>query len=167
MKSWFRTFVVACVLFLSAETAAYAQAPRDVPVGSIVAYWGLSAPPGWLLCDGSDIPQRLTELRQLVGPKTPNLQGNFLHGVDPTGTVDPDGGRQANNALKRPPGSVQADLVKEHSHGYQIANKGGKSGADPLDLWTQPTTANTSASRPGLGAETRPRNVAVNYIIKH
>jgi hypothetical protein len=60
---------------------------------------------------------------------------------------------------------VQDDLIKQHTHGDQIANKGGKSGADPLDLWTQPAGVQTSPNGDG-GAETRPKNVAVYYIIK-
>ena len=50
-----------------------------VPVGTIVAYPGASAPTGWLLCNGTSTTG-YTTLAALVGATTPDLQGYTLVG---------------------------------------------------------------------------------------
>lgn len=55
-----------------------------VAVGAIVAYAGVQAPEGWLLCDGAAIPQdaKFNELRQVLGRNaTPDLRGRTLIGA--------------------------------------------------------------------------------------
>jgi hypothetical protein len=132
------------------------------PVGSIVAYAGKSAPKGWLLCDGKPIEAAFKALIALIGPKTPDLQGYFLRGFDPrekpAERVDPD---------KRTLLSIQTDAVGPHTHQYNrwFHNAAGKSGGDPTDVAADADSPQTSGPNPGA-AETRPKNVAVNYIIK-
>lgn len=64
------------------------KAANGVPTGSIMAYAGTTAPEGWLLCDGSNIPSgsAYDALRTLMSTlpnagKTPNLRGRFLRGA--------------------------------------------------------------------------------------
>lgn len=57
-----------------------------VPVGTITAYGGASAPTGWLLCDGSAINGAYTALIALVGANTPDLRGRFPMGKTAAGT---------------------------------------------------------------------------------
>jgi microcystin-dependent protein len=132
------------------------------PIGSVVAYVGKASPKGWLLCDGTDIPKgkEYDDLRNLVGQKTPNLQGYFLRGLDPTGTTDKDKGRKIL--------SIQQDSVGPHTHTYAMAfhMAAGKSGGDPPDVFADRSSANTSGPDGSPHDETRPINVAVNYIIK-
>jgi microcystin-dependent protein len=68
--------------------AAYATqsvyALHGVPPGCILAYFGVSAPEGWLLCDGSPIPggEKYEALRAIVGSNTPDLRGRVVLGLD-------------------------------------------------------------------------------------
>lgn len=57
-----------------------------VPVGTITAYAGSSAPTGWLLCDGTAISvSTYPTLHGLVGNNTPDLRGRFLLGKTASG----------------------------------------------------------------------------------
>jgi hypothetical protein len=133
------------------------------PVGTIVAYMGNSAPDGWLLCDGRDVGITHSELSRIVGDKTPDLRGVFLRGLDPTGKIDPDG-------ENRKPGSPQPDMIKNHQHPYifwtHVDANGGKSGGGAPDVAGTGTSGKTGDPATGGASETRPKNVAVNYIIK-
>ena len=53
-----------------------------VPVGTINAYAGATAPTGWLLCDGATSTSGYTTLAALVGATTPNLKGKVIVGLD-------------------------------------------------------------------------------------
>lgn len=81
---------------------------RLVPVGTIVAYGGASAPAGWLLCDGTAIPGGNPNLVAIVGGNTPNLKGRTLVGRDAAAAP-------FNGALLSTLGS--ATSVASHSHG--------------------------------------------------
>jgi microcystin-dependent protein len=50
-----------------------------IPVGTINAYAGVTAPTGWLLCNGTST-SGYTALAALVGATTPDLQGHTLVG---------------------------------------------------------------------------------------
>lgn len=76
-----------------------------IPAGAIMPYGGSTAPPGWVLCDGTEYDGTLPEFAALydaigtsfgVGSganffKVPDLRGQFLRGLDKSGTVDPGG----------------------------------------------------------------------------
>jgi hypothetical protein len=132
-----------------------------MPVGTIVAYRGIIAPDGWLICDGTKIDAEHKDLRRMVGESTPNLQGRFLRGLDPSGTIDPEGKTRAL-------GSQQEDKLKRHQHQYTLATRqdAGKSGPDAPDVMAIHKTAVTDLNSDGAD-ETRPKNVAVNFIIKY
>lgn len=78
-----------------------------IPVGTVISYWGTSAPDGYLACDGS--PFSATDypaLYALLGSAlTPDLRGHFVRGYDTRNTVDPDG-------ASRPIGSIQGDAIR-------------------------------------------------------
>jgi hypothetical protein len=144
----------------------------SVPVGTIVAYWGKVAPEGWLMCDGSIIDEKHFELRSLVGKNAPNLQGYFLRGFDPKGKVDPEG-------KKRIIGHKQKDQFQIHKH-YRKDKRGrmlwksgylGVSGDDVLThshYFHKDKPLYTGGPYIGsFGEETRPKNIAVNFIIKY
>ena len=62
-----------------------------VPVGSINAYAGATAPTGWLLCDGTSTTG-YTALAALVGATTPDMRGRFPIGDNSTLTLLGTGG---------------------------------------------------------------------------
>jgi microcystin-dependent protein len=62
-----------------------------VPVGTISAYAGVTAPTGWLLCDGTSTTG-YTALAALVGAATPDMRGRFPIGDNSTLTLLGTGG---------------------------------------------------------------------------
>jgi microcystin-dependent protein len=159
------------------------------PPGSIMAFAGTTVPMGWLLCDGSEISRSTySNLFLAIGTawgagngsstfNAPELRGYFLRGYSGTSTNDPDrnartsllAGGQTGNAV----GSYQQDEFRNHQH--------MTSGYHPPSPWgTEPNSGGSMASYTGAaahpsgaltkpvgGAETRPRNAYVNYIIKY
>ena len=138
-----------------------------VPVGSIISYIfdPSNAPSDWLWCNGAPFDQTLyPDLYRLMGNKNtlPDFRGYFLRGLDATGKVDPDG---PTRILQ----SVQADMFASHEHTWRrtawFNNEpiGGDwrytemKSADAFQHW-EPTSA-------AGGPETRPKNVAVHYLI--
>lgn len=180
-----------------AKAAAIAQkAVNGVPPGSIMPYAGDVIPDGWLLCDGSAVsaseyPELYNSISTLWGGNAtnfnlPDLRGMFLRGVN--------GDRSdsyADSDNSRTVGSNQGDLFKSHNHGGSTSEDGqhrhswtedystseGGNGTVSI-LWDDQNfgdrTVNTdyaedhdhTISSDG-GAETRPKNAAVNYIIKY
>lgn len=130
-----------------------------VPIGSIQAFYSNTIPAGYLLCNGStfnavDYP----DLNTFLGSNTlPDLRGYFLRGL---GGVDPE-------VNTRTLGSIQQDELKSHSHPLPT----DQSSTDDI-----PTVMNSGGSDEGIspanqtgltgGLETRPKNIAVNFIIK-
>ena len=140
-----------------------------VPAGTVLPFAGETAPSGWAICNGdavsrTDYAELFTAIGELWGVgdgshtfNLPDMRGQFLRGLDTTEGVDPD-------FATRTLGSSQVDEFKEHTHTittYDTAFGGSANirgyGASVRDA---PSTNATG------GAETRPKNVAVNYIIK-
>lgn len=55
-----------------------------VPTGTIQAFYGTTAPDGWLFCDGGAISTDYSDLRTLVGTTTPDLRSKSLVGRSAT-----------------------------------------------------------------------------------
>lgn len=134
------------------------------PSGAITAYAGTSAPVGYLLCNGAAVSRTTyAALFAVLGStygdgdgsttfNLPDLRGEFIRGFDSGRGVD------SGRAL----GSFQTDEIASHRHtidtgvtGSASAGGGGRDNDTGL--------ANTSFFG---GTETRPRNVAFNYLIK-
>jgi hypothetical protein len=174
-----------------AKSADYAKsAENGVPTGTIVAFAGVEGnlPAGWTLCDGRPLNTVTgsANLIALIGANAPDLQGMFLRG---TGTSPIN--NQAGPALR----GTQDDAIKshdsagsttsngDHKHDHEdrhhfdgAANDtdfsvppGGGGGGNFIGKY--PTdfaglhTHDVDVSYSG-GAETRPVNYGVNYIIK-
>ncbi len=145
------------------------------PPGSIMAYMGTSVPSGWFLCDGSAVSQTtFAALYAVIGTSypgngstfnLPNLQGVFLRGVDNGRNLDP------NRVL----GTYQLDSFASHDHASQKFSDGryltDSLGTGSTKVGYNVTEANGTAPHirtdPTGDAETRPKNVSVNYIIKY
>jgi hypothetical protein len=95
------------------------QAQNGVPTGTIMAYVGTTAPAGWLICNGSAIPDNIyhAKLRTLLGSSnTPDLQGMFLRGAG-SGNLS-----NSNNVTRSGPNlkQVQIDAYQQHLHGISL-----------------------------------------------
>jgi hypothetical protein len=158
-----------------------------VPIGTIVAYVGpdptARQADHWFPCTGPVTPNwsgtldknTYVALGNLLGETfgpydgdqfwLPNLQGQFLRGVDPTNAIDPDGAQrflQGNTQEIVGPvvGSVQGDAFQRHNHSEALCwggnaatySSGDYGCAGPMGM-------------AGTSTETRPKNVYVYYLI--
>ena len=116
-----------------------------MPNGAIAAFASSSCPSGW-------------------SEYTP-ARGRFLRGIDPTGTLDPDG--------VRTPGSTQADMIESHQHTSPYTHNPSSSPYGDLGGQDSGVSREVTDSSEGSdiqsytssygGAETRPVNVAVTF----
>lgn len=137
-------------------------------VGVVKAFAGLGYPQGYLPCNGAAISRtNYAYLFSVIGVtygagdgtttfNVPDLRGEFIRGLDAGRGID------ASRAL----GSSQSDSIKSHSHEIDGASNTLTSGAGSDVLIPGGGSANFATENFG-GAETRPRNVAMNYIIYH
>lgn len=163
------------------------------PSGSIVAYGGPEVPNGWLPCDGRELDGRspsYAALYQSVGvtfggnPSTshfriPDLRGRFVRGLDRrmSGALDPDAPRTM--------GSEQGDLLRSHGHdaqdlghthpyngvgGHPFNEAGVYAQCDCAPSGQKAALVSTGYAQIQVassgGVETRPVNMALQYIIK-
>jgi microcystin-dependent protein len=148
----------------------------DAPVSSLEAQ-------GWMLCDGRKLstqfyPELFSILGHLYGPpnggeqfQIPDYRGLFLRGFDAGAGMDPQAAfRQAANAsgTANTVGSFQCDAFQTHSHDYNIVSLSGISQQGNAAGTSSTSTPTTAPNPPAAtGPETRPKNIAVNYIIKY
>lgn len=145
-----------------------------MPVGVPVPWPTATAPTGWLKCNGAAFTAQQYPKLALAYPalKLPDLRGEFIRGWDDGRGID------ASRSL----GDSQAGAIQSHDHGLQT--EGGVGGSGQLvfkDFFTAghpwievpANTANDQASNgfrvatfSNGGAETRPRNIAFNYIVR-
>ena len=139
---------------------------HEVPIGTVISFYGNTTPAGYLYCNGASFNQATyPELYSLLGGNVlPDMRGYFMRGTSDSNAVDPSGPRAV--------GSVQSDEVKSHTHTYldtyATENTGTNLGylghSDP-DYDNAPLTISRTTDATG-GAETRPKNVAVRFVIK-
>lgn len=124
-------------------------------------------PDGFIALAGQTISRdRYPILHSLYGGVLPDLRGEFIRGADSGRGIDAD----------RQPLSWQGDDFKSHNHDVLLATFGhGRDGRnDRIATWSdgdvivnQKTLINSSEIlKNNGGKETRPRNVAFNYIVK-
>ncbi|MFY9106497.1 tail fiber protein [Aliarcobacter cryaerophilus] len=142
----------------------------SVSIGSIETFAGVAAkiPEGYLLCNGQEVSRTTyKDLFDVIGTtygstsgttfKVPDLRGEFIRGFDAGRGVD--SGRTF--------GSWQVDEFKSHNHNLlSKSNTGGGQWYFPNGYGSLVGGATDLISYSG-GVETRPRNIAMNYIIKH
>ncbi|CAH4009687.1 hypothetical protein AI2802V1_3828 [Enterobacter cloacae] len=149
-----------------------------LPVGVPIPWPSATPPTGWLKCNGaaftaSQYP-KLAQVYQAL--RLPDLRGEFIRGWDDGRGVDV--GRVLLNA--------QAGMLEQHRH-FIVANTGyndtdewdiaaivkatytqgrGLDAGSPGSLIPAPTLHTRGRVGNTGGAETRPRNVAFNYIVR-
>lgn len=156
------------------------------PVGSVQAFAGLKdkIPSGWLLCDGSPVLRTsYPELFDVIGTiygytnssnfLLPDLRGEFIRGFS-DGKSGVDTGRTY--------GSAQTDALQEFggymndacpsysSFGgifkYKTSTWGNGSTTGGDNIYRNSVQIDLDAAGIRTANETRPRNIAMNYIIK-
>ena len=156
-----RSTQLATTAFVGAESQIAA------PTGSVYTFAGSTVPTGWLKCNGALLSRTTyASLFAVIGTTygagdgsttfaLPDLRGEFVRGADDGRGVD------AGRAL----GSTQSDEFRSHTHSYKtfgISNNDGSNiGYAQAEMVEYPQTGATG------GSETRPRNVAMHYIIKY
>lgn len=137
------------------------------PPGAVQAFARSTPPTGWLRANGAAVSRTTyNALFAAIGTtfgagdgsttfNLPDLRGEFIRGLDDGRGVD------AGRLI----GTAQADALKAHTHGYTKVIEGvvvqSGTGATVVRSPTADTTSSTG------GDETRPRNVALLYCIKH
>lgn len=155
---------------------------RLLPVGTVLEYVGETAPFGFLVCDGASISRSTyAELFAICSTRfgttsgttfnIPDRRGNFARGWDNGAGVDPDaasrtassfGGATGDNI-----GTEQADEIAAHTHDVDIAPAATAGSGNVMTGRTNTASSPESiTSDPTGGNETRPVNIAMNYIIK-
>jgi len=125
------------------------------PVGTVLQGAWAVAPNGYLPCDGGVIDPTYTDLITLVGANTPDLRGYFIRGWSEDNSRDPDGPRAALTG--------QDQEFLSHVHAESVRKPSGAGIADGTSGTSTGTAVNTAAAG---GAETRPVNVALMFVIK-
>lgn len=112
---------------------AAAVANALVPVGTIAAYAGTSAPTGWLLCNGTSTTG-YTALAALVGATTPDMRGRFPIGDNATLTLLGTGGSLTiaegnlpshSHTFSATSGAMSANATLGHGVNETAHNHGG------------------------------------------
>jgi microcystin-dependent protein len=135
---------------------------------------------GWMLCDGRTLPtvsypELFAVLGYLYGGSgdqfcIPDYRGLFLRGTDAGSGMDPDASKRigpTGQGQDSGIGSYQCDAMQTHTHTYSavtlaaVSQSGNAAGQASGDLQT---SAPTAPAR--ITTETRPKNIAINYIIK-
>ena len=146
------------------KLAQYISSLTFIPSGTVNVFAGSTPPTGWIECDGSAISRTgvYANLFSVIGIlygsgdgistfNIPDLRGEFIRGWDHGRSVD----------TGRTMGSSQSDELKSHHHAmpgtFSVSTGGGGS------LFAPTGTTNTQDTG---GTETRPRNIAMMYIIK-
>jgi hypothetical protein len=134
--------------------------------------------PTWVLMDGRDVvgsDLAILKTGSNVTPhNVPDARGQFLRGLDPSGSVDPDG-------VSRNVGDTQDDAFQGHFHNWLIGqsstsvNTGASPNSSPAN--SVPMTNYITGGKtnyetdevngiPRVSEETRPKNITVNIFIK-
>ncbi|MBJ9218903.1 phage tail protein [Citrobacter freundii] len=133
-----------------------------LPVGVPVP-WPIATPPtGWLKCNGAAFTAAQYPRLAQVYPTLilPDLRGEFIRGWDDGRGVDP--GRIIL--------SNQLHMLASHSHTLvswpSSGNPASHGGAQDANGGNGEAYQSNSPVLPSGGTETRPRNVAFNYIVR-
>jgi len=165
-----------------------------VPAGTIVAFGGGTVPEGWLLCDGSEKSRSdYANLYAAIGTawgygnnsttfNLPDMRGMFLRGVSGTSTDDADkatrvprktGGNTGNNvgsfqndAIRNITGTFGARQTATNATGVFYERSDAYAGWGETGIQNRATGFDASRVVP-VGADNRPQNVYVLYIIKY
>ncbi|MDE8556136.1 tail fiber protein [Pantoea vagans] len=155
------------------QAITYGSVPAGIPVP-----WPAATPPaGWLKCSGSNFNTATYPLLAKAYPsgKLPDLRGEFIRGWDDGRGAD--AGRQILSlqldALQRLTGTLESAngvgiMSRPHDSSGGVFSEGPVRAQAPLSSTDKTGYAVTfdSAAIARSDSETRPRNVAFNYIVR-
>ena len=145
-----------------------------VPTGSVFCMAMTTAPSGYLECDGSAVSRTTyADLFAAIGTtwgsgngsstfNVPDLRGEFVRGWDNGRGVDTD----------RAFASAQGDQLQEHSHEIVVGQQNVGDPPNPITVrhfyigGGPNEETETDGNTGNFGSETRPRNIAMMYVIK-
>lgn len=184
------------LVFTEAQSSLLASSSVETtPTGVISAYFGATAPIGWLMCNGSQFnsTEYVALYNLLNSSYTPDLRGTFLRGSGTNGTYTNFFGQQLSGQAV---GSYVQDNTQSHNHSYSANNDtisfelgttgngigefnrlqyitfNGQQYNSPAggnaNVTTSPQTLYTGLQNTSSATvvETYPANYAINYIIK-
>jgi microcystin-dependent protein len=141
----------------------------STPVGTIIMHGANYAPDGYLTCDGTAISRTtFKRLFETIGVtfgtgngtttfNLPDMRGQFARGWNDTASVD--SGRTF--------GSTQADELKSHNHIVKKINRQTGTSAQGFFAMDDNGTDGSENTEVTGGSETRPKNVALLFVIKY
>ena len=152
---------------------ANVSTPAGVPSGSVFTMATTTVPSGYLECDGSAVSRTTyADLFAAIGTtwgagngsstfNVPDLRGEFVRGWDNGRGIDTD----------RTFASSQDDQLQEHTHTLAYNSRNVGDPPNPItigDVGGSGSSKQTSSSGTtgDFGSETRPRNIAMMYVIK-
>ena len=139
----------ASVLFEREYSIAPAGSGSAFPIGSVIAYLGNGSnfagmeANGWFKCDGRSISglsglsaDEKTAFTNILGGSSnlPNLQGNFLRGLDEGRGFDDNAGSRTGGESTTGVRSYQGDEFESHDH-TGSANQGGDHSHSYVDTY--------------------------------
>lgn len=152
---------------VAAAATANAALPTAYMTGQVVMTGRASVPTGWLECNGAAV-SRATYSALFTAISTtwgvgdgsttfnlPDMRGEFARGYDNGRGVD------SGRALA----SNQADAYPAHTHSI-TAGTGSSGPTTNISVDTGNTSAPKTTGSAGSGTETRPRNIAMLFLIK-
>ena len=169
---------------MAKSTASGSGIGLSLPSGMIMPFAGENIPQGWLLCNGQQVSRNsFRDLFNAIGEiygngdgsstfHVPDLRGRFLRGHDPTQLVDIDAGTRfpnnAGGATGNNVGTEQVDMYQSHNHSDTVywSSQVGPFNAGYVNAFAVAQNSHTTFTNNSGGSETRPKNVAINYIIK-
>ena len=155
-----------------------------VPVGTICMWGGNTSnvDPDWMICDGGTLdtakyPELYKVIQDAFGHNPPagefylpDLRGYFVRGVDEGAGHDPEAAERIDpvtgTKIGDAVGTYQGDAVQDHDHSYNSFPNGR--GDIASGRYWKSGGANTGgvAGANTSKYETRPKNIALYYIIK-
>ncbi|KER01027.1 phage-related tail fiber protein, partial [Photorhabdus temperata subsp. temperata Meg1] len=132
-----------------------ANSLENIPVGSPIPWPQPNPPSGYLACNGQAFNKSLYPKLAAAYPSgtIPDLRGEFIRGWDDGRGVDSGRGIL----------SWQADEFKSHTHTSSLYDAGSAAEYFGRSNWKLNGSVETGATG---GNETRPRNIAFNYIVR-